>query len=190
MGHYFFFRFAGGEAHEFRLKAERNVPGGAVAVLGEVQVGLSGQLLPLVLVVGVVVGAVKQADHVRVLLDRAGFPQIGHAGNPGFFPGARLRSAVQLGQHDDGNLEFLGQGFQARGYFRDFAFPAVGRLFGVGTHQLEIVHADDGQLKFFLWEFSACWNLLLTSSVRAPNSTTSSKLSYHDFNPLRTCQNG
>ena len=39
------------------------------------------------------------------LLDRAGFPQIGHAGNPGFFPGARLRSAVQLGQHDDGNLE-------------------------------------------------------------------------------------
>ena len=76
-----------------------------------------------------------------------------------------------------------------RGYFRDFAFPAVGRLFGVGTHQLEIVHADDGQLKFFPWEFSACWNLPLTSSVRTPNFTISSNPSYHDFNPFRTCQN-
>lgn len=47
-----------------------------------------------------------------------------------------------------------------------------------------------GAAKFFLWEFSVCWNLLLTSSVRIPNSTTSSKPSYHDFNPLRTCQNG
>jgi len=32
MGHYFF-RLTGGEAHEFRFKAERNVPGGAVSVV-------------------------------------------------------------------------------------------------------------------------------------------------------------
>lgn len=88
--------FAGGETHEFRIKAERNVPGGAVAVFGEVQAYQPGGLLPLVLVLGVVVGTVKKAYHVRVPLDGAGLPQIGHARNPGFFPGARLRSPVQL----------------------------------------------------------------------------------------------
>lgn len=35
-GTLFFFRLSGGESHEFRFKAERNVPGGTVAVFGEV----------------------------------------------------------------------------------------------------------------------------------------------------------
>ena len=56
-----FFRLAGDETHEFRVKVKRNVPGGAVAVFGEVKAGLSGEWLPLVLVLGVVVGTVKQA---------------------------------------------------------------------------------------------------------------------------------
>ena len=59
--------------------------------------------------------------------------------------GPRFRSAVELGQDDDRNLEFLGQGFQPGGDFRYFTFTAVGRLFGVGAHELEIVNANSGQ---------------------------------------------
>lgn len=51
---------------------ERNVSGGAVAVFGGVYACLSGQLLPLGFVLGVVTGTVKQACYVRILLDEAG----------------------------------------------------------------------------------------------------------------------
>lgn len=44
------FRLTGGKTHEFRFKVERNVPGGAVAVFSQVEAGLSGEPLPLALV--------------------------------------------------------------------------------------------------------------------------------------------
>ena len=83
---------------------KRNVPGGAVAVFGEVKAGLSGELLPLVLVLGVVVGTVKLAYHVRVLLNGTGLAQVGHTGDAHAISRARLRSTVKLGQDDDRNL--------------------------------------------------------------------------------------
>jgi len=61
-------------------------------------------LLPLGLVVRVVVRTVKQAYHVRVLLNGTGLAQVGHTGDAHAISRARLRSTVKLGQDDDRNL--------------------------------------------------------------------------------------
>ena len=109
------------------------------------QIGPSGHLLAFFLIFRIVGGAVEQADHVRVLFDGAGFAKVGDAGDAQAGSRAAFRTAVELGQNDDRHFEFLGQGFEAGGYFRHFSFTAVGRLFGVGAHELEIVHADGCQ---------------------------------------------
>lgn len=130
--------------HGFRLKVEQS-PVCRFCFWPGTELPVSGQLLPLVFIPGVVVGAVKQACHISVLHNGAGLEQIGHAGNARATARARLRPPVQLDRNGGRNLEFPGQGLEARGYFRHFPFLAVGRLPERGAHQLQVIHANDGQ---------------------------------------------
>lgn len=130
---------AGFEAHEFLDEGERDVAGGSVSVFGDDEFGEAFVFFPFLIVVGVVFLAVEEADHVGVLLDGAGFPEVGHAGGAAALFGA----PVELGEDDDGDLEFLGDGFEACGDFGDFPFAGAFGLFGFGAHQLEVVDGDE-----------------------------------------------
>jgi hypothetical protein len=48
---------------------------------------------------------VKQDDHIGVLLDGAGFAEVGHAGHAAF---VGIDLAVELGDDDDGDVELPG----------------------------------------------------------------------------------
>src|SRR3954451_12519896 len=108
----------------------------AVPVLGEDQLRAAG-----VLGVGVVVVvAVEEADHVGVLLDRAGLAQVGEDRS---LVGPLLRGAGELRDGDHRDLELAGQDLQASAELRHLlnsVRPGV-----VASHQLYVVddhHAE------------------------------------------------
>ena len=98
-----------------------------------------------VLVAVVVAVAVDEGDDVGVLLDGAGFPKVGEERLA--VAAALLRGAGELGERDDGDVEFFGECFEATGDGGDFlgtVLVAAGlRAHGTGAHQLEVVDDDE-----------------------------------------------
>jgi hypothetical protein len=66
----------------------------------------------------VVALAVDEGDDVGVLLDGAGFAEVGE--DRLAVAAALLGGAGELGEGDDGNLQLLGEGFEAARDGRDF----------------------------------------------------------------------
>ena len=60
---------------------------------------------------------VNKHDDVGVLFDGAGLAQVGHD-RP--LVGALFKAAVELGQGDNGHVQFLGHGLQGAGYLGNF----------------------------------------------------------------------
>ena len=74
------------------------------------------------LVVGVVFLAHEQPDQIGVLLDAARFAQVAQARPPAR---ARLRVTVELREHDDRDIQFLGQRLDPGADLRDFELAIV-----------------------------------------------------------------
>src|SRR5580658_9817212 len=89
--------------------------GGAIALLGDDDLGLALgiRILVAVLVFLVVALAMNKSDHVGVLLDRAGLAQIGE--DRLFVSGALLGGAAELGKRDHRYAQLLGQSLESAG---------------------------------------------------------------------------
>ena len=87
----------------------------------------------------VVVIAVQEDDHVRVLLDRSGLAQVGH---DRALVGAFLDLAIELAQQDHRDSERLGEPFQ---FARDVA--VLGRFLRLArpTHDVQMIDPDGGE---------------------------------------------
>ena len=72
----------------------------------------------------VIILAVDEPDHIGVLLDRAGFAQIGELRA---FIFALFNRAAKLGQRNNGHAEFLGERFKTTANFGDFVDAVVVR---------------------------------------------------------------
>ena len=86
------------------LEREDDVLHRSVSVLGHDDVGLAVAL-------GIGAVAVQQDHHVRILLDRSRFSEVGHL-RP--LVGALLRPTVELADRDDRDLELLREQLRAR----------------------------------------------------------------------------
>ena len=106
--------------------------GFAVPVFGENEFRLTCFLFFFLGIFRVVGRPIEKADHVGVLLDGAGFPQVRHPGDADVFAGPAFRSPVELGEDEDGDAEFFGEALDAGGDFRDFPLTGVFRLLGAG----------------------------------------------------------
>src|ERR1700724_4555580 len=94
---------------------------------------------PRFLVGEVIFLAVHEHHHVGVLLDRAGFTQVGQLRA---FVVAALDLARQLRQRDDGDVELLGQRLQAGGDFGDFLHAVIVAALARALQKLDIVDHD------------------------------------------------
>src|SRR5580704_4805991 len=87
--------------------------GRAIAMLSHDQVGLSGaRRLSLICIF-----SVQKEDNIRVLLDRARFSQVCQERA---LVGSLLRTAVELGDGYDGDIELLGEQLQLARHVGDF----------------------------------------------------------------------
>src|SRR3984893_16600346 len=141
------------EPRELAFELQFAGAGGAMALLADDDFGLAVHQrhfeLPFFifggadarLLVGEVIFLAKHEHHdVGVLLDRAGFTQV-----------RQLRALVvaaldltrQLRQRDDGNVQFLGERFQAGGDLRDFLHAIVVAALSRTLQQLNIVDHDE-----------------------------------------------
>ena len=108
-------------------------------MFGDEKFGFAGQLRPRVLVLFVNFRAHQKGHDVRILLEGAGFAQVGHAG---LAAPALLGLPVELGEDDDRDLEFLGQGLDAGGNFGNFDLAVVLSAAGGRAAQLQVVDGD------------------------------------------------
>src|SRR4030095_16161400 len=104
-----------------------------------------GQALVRRVFLVVVVVAVNEDDHVRVLLDGADFAQVRH---DRALVGTRFQRAVELRQRDHRDVQFLRQALEGARDLGDFrrAVLAVARH----LHQLQVVDDDQAQVVFAL----------------------------------------
>ena len=121
------------ETSEAAAKYETHFVGGTVALLGDLDFRLCAlraciHFRP--------VRAIDEHDHVSVLLDGAGFPQIGEAGRCVSRSGAR----VSWLRNQHGEVQFLGETFEAAGDAGDF-FLAIVETAAAGD-QLQIIDND------------------------------------------------
>ena len=120
----------------FFRKVSLTRPGGAVAVLGDDQLGDAG------LVVGVVVlGAVEEEDDVGVLLDGARLAEVGH---PGAAVLAVLDGPVELREGDDRDVQLAGERLEPPADLGDLLLAAVARLLAVD--ELDVVDHDQAEV--------------------------------------------
>lgn len=111
MGHYFF-RLMGEETHELPFKVKRIIPGGVVAIFGEVQACMSGQLLPLIFVLGGSSRNGKAGPVISASCLMESNSRKWACGERQRYCPCRLCLPVKLGQNGDGDLELLSQGLR------------------------------------------------------------------------------
>ena len=116
--------FESGEVGEV---GEFDGAGRAVALLGDDDLGLA---LDVFVFAVVVLFAVDEGDDVGVLLDGAGFAEVGE--QRFFVAGALLRATGELRQCYDRDAEFFGEGLEAAGDGADF----LGAVFELGLAEL------------------------------------------------------
>jgi hypothetical protein len=86
-----------------------------------------------------VVGAGEQADHVGILLDGTGFTKVGKHRALAF---SGLHGTVELSEHDDRDVEFFREAFDAGGDFSDLDLAVVLGPPALGGDELQIVDHD------------------------------------------------
>ncbi|MNQ76957.1 hypothetical protein D3C85_918090 [compost metagenome] len=146
------------EADGVRVEGQLDDADGAVTLLADDHLRLALQpvhvLLPLQVLLGalarfgaaqVVAFAIDEHDAVGVLLDRAGFTQVGQLRALVF---ALLDLTRQLRQGDDRHAQFLGQGLQAAGDLGHFLHAVLLSAAFARRHQLQVV--DDDQVQAVL----------------------------------------
>ncbi len=147
------------EAGAFAEVGEVDGAGRAVALLGDDDFRLAfGFGVGLAVFVAVVVRLpVDEGDDVGVLLDGAGFAEVGEHGF--FVAAALLGGAGELAQGDDRQVEFFGEGFEAAGDGGDFlgavfvaALPCPGSARRAPRHELEVVDDDEVEAAVHLAE--------------------------------------
>ena len=111
-------------------------------------VHLVHQVLPFLMFAGVGAGffpreiiflAVDEEHHVGVLLDGAGFAQVGQLRA---FVVTVFNLAGKLREGHDGDGQFLGQRLEAHGNFRHLLHAAFGGLAGGTAEELQVIHHD------------------------------------------------
>ena len=106
---------------------------GAVALLGNNDLGAA---LEVGVVLLVDLFAEDKHNNVGVLLDGAGFAEVGELG--AMVAAAAFGSAAELGQSDNGHAQFFGDGFESAGDGRNFLSAILEALAAAG-HQLQII---------------------------------------------------
>ena len=91
--------------------------------------------------------AVEEHDDVGVLFDRTRFAQVGELRH---LVGARFDGARELGEREDGDIEFAGELFESAGYFGNFLDAVVAASSAAPFHELEVVDNDEPELMFRL----------------------------------------
>src|SRR5256885_6669477 len=125
------------EPGEFALEVQRHEAGGAVALLTDEQLRQTLDVVPVFVGRAVIhLGAVDEAHHVRVLLDRARLAQVGEL--RAVVAGALVRRPRQLRQRDDRDVELLRQRLEGARDVGDLLLAALG--VGGALHELEVVH--------------------------------------------------
>ena len=81
----------------------------------------------------------EKADHVCVLLNGTRFTKVGQHRTLAL---AGFNGAIELGEHDDGDVEFLGEAFDAGGDFGDFDLAIVLRAAALRGDELKIIDHD------------------------------------------------
>ena len=96
-------------------------------------------------------------DEVGVLLDAAGFAQVAEARAALGVTAAGFGVSVELGEDDDGEVQFFGEGFEAAGNFGDFELAVVLGAAGGRAQELQVVDEDrlDVVLRFEAAGFGA-----------------------------------
>ena len=89
----------------------------------------------------VILRAVDEADHVRVLLDGARLTQVGQLRALPLDALARLHATVELREGDDGDVQLLGQPFERARDGAHLLLTAT-EVHAAGVHQLEVVDED------------------------------------------------
>ena len=121
------------ELGQVRREGELHGADRAIALLADVE--LRQALVRAVRVVDLV--AVDEQDHVRVLLDGAGFPQVGHVRA---LVRAALQTAIELRTGHDRATHFLCNRLQRAGYFGNLVGTVL--LLRRWPHELQVVHHD------------------------------------------------
>ena len=93
----------------------------------------------------VVIISIDEGDHVGVLFDGAGFAEVLEHGA---LVGSGFDATVELGEGDDGDGEFFGEGLEGARYFGNFLFARGG--VGGSRHELEVVDDDEPDVFFGL----------------------------------------
>src|ERR1700761_5341693 len=127
-----------GELGVLLLEGQDDLADGAVAVLGDDDVGLA---LPLGVLVVVLV-AVDEHDQVGVLLNLAGLTQV-RQDRLLVVLASLLDGAAELREGDDRDVELPGQPLEATADLADLLHPALD--VPLGSHQLQIVDYDQPQ---------------------------------------------
>src|ERR1700728_3757292 len=118
------------------LERQRDFADGAVAVLGDDQVGLAGALGVLV----VVLVAVDEHHQVGVLLE---VPRLAQIRELRFLVRPRLDCAAELGERDHRHTQLAREDLQAAAQLADGGHARV--IAAVGAHQLQVVDDDQAQ---------------------------------------------
>ena len=103
---------SGFEAHEAGDEGEGDIAGSAISVFGEDEVRFAFIFFLILGAFGIVGLSVEEADHVGILLDGPRFTEVRHAGDAEGGSGPAFWTTVELGEDDDGDVEFLRDGFQ------------------------------------------------------------------------------
>ena len=137
--------------------------GGAVTLFGDIEsarepadIGSHRLVLSALFGVSAVLGFVpggffaQEHNKVGILLDRARFAEMVKGG----FGVCLLRFTIQLGQDNDRDLQFHGEGFEATGDFRNFDLAVFFAAAGSRSEELEII--DDQDIDAVLFFDPAC----------------------------------
>jgi hypothetical protein len=93
------------EASVFSLEKEMDRPRVPVALFAENDFGVTLDLFPFLLIVEIPSLTVNEHDHIGVLFDRTGLPEIGELWS---MIGPSVHESVELREGQDGELDFLG----------------------------------------------------------------------------------
>ena len=161
------------EAGKAGLKEEADTVGRAVSLLGDIEFareaadigghGLRFAILGGAAVIGLIGSRflAEEHDEIGILLDRTGFTQMVKGG----FGIGFLRFTIELGKHDDRNLEFHRESFEAAGDFRHFDLAIFFSAAGTGGEKLKIV--DNQNIDSVLFFDSASAGTKLSDGQKA-----------------------
>ena len=150
----------GHKAKKFGVKVEFDFADRSVAVFGEDELGDVGGD-EVIVILFVIVGAMEEHDKVGVLLDGAGFAEVGEDWAGVVAAGDAAR---KLSKSNNWDFEFASKGFEAAGDFGDLLDAVAGVAIGT-LEELEVV--DDDHANIMVMGGAACFVAELEDGHRA-----------------------